>query len=155
MRVRILQQPFNAQGNAETLGHELDQQLRSGQFREGFLCSAFVMSSGTSRLRPALRAFVQQGAAVRVIVGLNNGLTSVQAVQDLLATGARVEGFHTGGSVLFHPKSYFLVGREIAWLSIGSSNLTGEGLYRNFETNAVVNFDLTRSLTVWSSSSYS
>ena len=51
--------------------------------------------------------------------------------------GASVFGFETGGTVLFHPKVYLLRGRTRIWVSIGSSNLTADGLYRNFETNSL------------------
>lgn len=61
----------------------------------------------------------------------------MQAVEHLLRAGASVFGLETGGTVLFHPKVYLLQGESRVWLSIGSSNLTCDGLYRNFEANSM------------------
>lgn len=144
MRIYILAQPFDANGNLTGLGFELNRQLASANFTQAYICSAFATSSGTNRLLAQLQAFSQRGGTVNVLVGLRNGLTSAQAIEDLLSLGAIVQGFHTGGSVLFHPKVYFLVGPTEGWLSIGSSNLTSEGLFRNFETNAIIELNLTQ-----------
>jgi hypothetical protein len=75
------------------------------------------------------------------VLGVSNGVTSVQAVEQLLQVGASVVGCDTG-SVLYHPKLYILEGEDTAWVSIGSSNLTANGLYRNVESNLVLRFDL-------------
>jgi hypothetical protein len=66
----------------------------------------------------------------------------LQAVGDLLATGVEVWGLDTGGSVLYHPKIYALRGKTAGWVSIGSSNLTGDGMYRNIETNTILELNL-------------
>src|SRR5437588_808518 len=142
MNVRILQQPFNANGELSCLGTELTQQLLSGNYNRVHIFSAFVTSSGTRRLGPALRAVIQAGGQVRTLIGVNNDLTSMQAVLELHNVGADVTGLHTGGSILYHPKVYWLQGENSAWISVGSSNLTGDGMYRNFETNTVIELDL-------------
>jgi hypothetical protein len=100
------------------------------------------MSSGTQRLSPALHAVTRAGGNVRALIGVDNGLTSMQAVADLHAAGVEVLGFHTGGSILYHPKVYLLSSADRAWISVGSSNLTGDGMYRNVETNTVIELDL-------------
>lgn len=142
MNLRILQQPFSATGELSRLGADMNQQLLSGEYNDIHIFSAFVTSSGTQRLAPGLRSVTQASGTVRFLIGVNNGLTSLQAVADLHDIGAEVLGLHTGGSVLFHPKVYFLRGPNRAWISIGSSNLTGDGMYRNIETNTVIELDL-------------
>jgi HKD family nuclease len=142
MNVRLLLQPFDSQGVLSRLGVELTAQLASGIYNQVHILSAFVTSSGTLRLCPALAPVAQAGGRVHALIGVNNGLTSMQAVADLHAAGVDVLGFHTGGSILYHPKVYLLRGMNRAWLSIGSSNLTGDGMYRNIEANTIIELDL-------------
>ncbi|MGI9101040.1 MAG: phospholipase D-like domain-containing protein [Terriglobales bacterium] len=142
MNVRILQQPFDVNGALCRLGTDITARLASGQFRDVLIFSAFVTSSGTQRLGPALHAITQAGGTVRALIGVRNGLTSAQAVADLHAAGVEVWGLDTGGSVLYHPKVYILRGEGVGWISVGSSNLTGEGLFRNIETNTIIELDL-------------
>jgi hypothetical protein len=138
MDVRIFLQPFDVNGARFGLGNDLSAQLRSGNYNEVLIFSAYVTSSGTQRLGPALRTIIDAGGTVRAMIGVRNGLTSMQAVRDLHANGVEVWGLNTGGSVLYHPKIYALRGVGQGWVSMGSSNLTGDGLYRNFETNVIL-----------------
>jgi len=64
-------------------------------------------------------------------------------VEHLLSAGATVYGCDTKRSVLFHPKVYLLDGENKGWLAVGSSNLTREGLFRNYEASTIVKLDLT------------
>lgn len=137
MRTRFFNQPFGPGGLPQTLGDVLTREIRSTGYTDLEIWVAFATSSGTSRLFGALREFVQRGGTAAVHVGLSNGITSAQAVEHLLMAGASVFGFESGGTVLFHPKVYLLRGRTRIWVSIGSSNLTADGLYRNFETNSL------------------
>ncbi|MFN7978373.1 MAG: phospholipase D-like domain-containing protein [Vicinamibacterales bacterium] len=98
---------------------------------------AFATSSGTSRIYGALKTLNDRGATATAHVGLSNGITSAQAVEQLIQAGVQVFGFETGGSVLFHPKAYVLRSPGQTWISVGSSNLTADGLYRNFEANSI------------------
>jgi len=86
---------------------------------------------------------VAGGGAAQVYIGLRNGITSFQAVEHLLSAGAIVFGCDTKRSVLFHPKVYLLDGEHAGWLAVGSSNLTREGLFRNYESSTLVKLDLT------------
>jgi phospholipase D-like protein len=124
------------------LGSDITEQLLSHHYNRVHIFSAFVTSSGTQRLGPALRAVIEAGGIVRALVGVANHLTSMQAVADLLDIGAEVTGLHTGGSILYHPKVYLLQGQDRAWISVGSSNLTGNGMYRNIETNTIIELRL-------------
>jgi hypothetical protein len=142
MRVRLFQQPFTSTGALSRLGVALAERLMSGDYNRVHIFSAFVTSSGTRRLGPALRTVTTSGGTITALIGVDNGLTSIQAVEDLHAAAAEVLGLHTGGSILYHPKVYLLSGGNVGWISVGSSNLTGEGMYRNIETNTVIELDL-------------
>jgi hypothetical protein len=90
----------------------------------------------------ALRNFVATGGTAQVFLGVRNGTTSSQAVSHLLSAGVVVYACDTKLSVLFHPKVYLLDGDAIAWVAVGSSNLTREGLFRNYEASTLVRLDL-------------
>jgi len=138
VNISVRLQPFDAAGALDTIGNRLTTELDSPNYNRFLAAVAYVASSGTSRLFRHIREFTQRGGAARVYVGLGNGITSRQATTHLLDAGASIYGFDTEGTVLFHPKVYLLTGSAVAWISIGSSNLTSEGLYRNFEVNTVI-----------------
>lgn len=142
MRVTTLWQPFAADGSYASLGVSALAEIGSGAYRRLRVCVAYVTSSGTSRVFGATRAFIAGGGEAHFFIGLRNGTTSVQAVQHLLSTGATVFGCDTKRSVLFHPKVYLLDGPRTAWLAVGSSNLTREGLFRNYEASTITTLEL-------------
>lgn len=137
LRTRYLLQPFGPNGELVTLGHALTTEIGSPVYNELEMAVAFATSSGTSRIYGAVRALRARGATATAHVGLSNGITSAQAVEQLIQAGVSVFGFETGGSVLFHPKAYILRSPGHTWISVGSSNLTADGLYRNFEANSI------------------
>jgi len=149
VEVTFYQQPFARDGTPQTLGALLLSELTQGNHSHLHICVGFATSSGTSRLCGPIRDFISLGGTARVYVGIDNNITSVQAVEDLLLTGSSVWGFDTGGTVIFHPKIYVLHSSEDAFVSIGSSNLTSEGLFRNFEANSIIrlSLDLAEDLT--------
>lgn len=141
MLTTFLQQPFDPAGRPQTLGGALAAEIGTGRYRTLRICVAFATSGGTSRLFGLVQAIVSGGGSVQVFLGVDNGITSLQAAEHLLLAGADVWSFNTGGGVLFHPKVYWLEGASQSWVSVGSSNLTSDGLYRNFETNSITVLD--------------
>lgn len=142
MRTSFHQQPFGPNGAPQTLGQALTREVSSSAYRTLKICAAFATSGGTSRLYGPLRDFVRSGGTIDAYVGLSNDITSYQAIEHLIRLGASVWGFDTGQTVLFHPKVYLLQDPARAWAAVGSSNMTSEGLYRNFETNVLMQLDL-------------
>jgi hypothetical protein len=142
MHTTFFSQPFDPQGQPCRFGDLLNQQLTSGQFSHGFICSAYATSGGTGLVASAIKSFATAGRPLEIVVGLGNGVTSAQAVDHLLLSGATVHGFATGSIFIFHPKVYLLEGPSRAWIALGSCNLTSEGLYRNFEVMSVSDLNL-------------
>lgn len=142
MPTTFFSQPFDSQGQPCRFGDLLNQQLTSGQFTQGFISSAYATSGGTGLVATAVKSFTAAGRPMQVVVGLGNGVTSAQAVEHLLLSGATVQGFATGSIFIFHPKVYLLEGPSRAWVALGSCNLTSEGLYRNFEVMSVSDLNL-------------
>ena len=141
MITRLFNQPFGMNGQIQQLGELINRELDSGNYVHAEIWVAYATAGGTSRLYGALEAFIRSGHHADVHVGLNNGVTSGQAVEHMLKAGATVYGFDTGGTNLFHPKIYLLRGPASTLVSVGSSNLTSEGLFRNFEANTITSFD--------------
>ncbi|MEN5081002.1 phospholipase D family protein [Bosea sp. TWI1241] len=81
-------------------------------------------------------------AKLEVVVGLSFGGTSAEALMHLHQMGAQVRLFHKHPRQTFHPKIYcFDSGGSHprnARVLVGSSNLTGGGLFSNYEGNLTI-----------------
>ena len=100
--------------------------------RNGVILTAWARRSGVGLL---YRALGDQMRNVDVIVGLAGRATSAEALALLRANARRVFVFHTHHLVTYHPKVYLFDDGDDppqgAALLVGSSNLTGGGLFRN------------------------
>lgn len=96
---------------------------------------AYAKHSGVSRIADSLEKFVAASGQVVAIVGIDQRHTTLEAIQLLTATGARVLVFFDEDiSRTYHPKVYWLQGENDGqWIAIGSNNLTAGGLYLNYE----------------------
>lgn len=140
MHTRTLVQPTTGQS-----GIEFERALGrlSGPAARAFLVSAWTKQSGIGPLRRALSEFRDQGGTVSSATGIDLRGTSREGVESLLGVSDNCRIVHDLGRS-FHPKHYLAVGRDQAVALIGSGNLTGGGLYTNYEMFAVVDMDLTR-----------
>lgn len=105
------------------------------------ILSAFATGSAVEALEPHLDVFVADGNRVDVIVGIDRGGTSRDAI-DLLyqlqdSHGGRVACsvfYAPSVSAIFHPKLYIYKQPKLLSAVIGSANLTIGGLSNNFES---------------------
>ena len=120
------------------LAHLQDQQWTT--FRAAI---AFVKRSGTRYVRQALQQFSQQ-ATVRMSVGIDLNGTSREGLEDLLYNlpNGQVFVFHNSGPSTFHPKIYLFKSDTRADVLVGSGNLTGGGLFVNYEAGLALSLDL-------------
>jgi len=104
---------------------------------------AFVKRSGTQFIREPLLAFSERAHA-RISVGVDLLGTSREGLTDLLAAtpGGEVFVYRNNGPYTFHPKVYLFKSDDRADLLVGSGNLTGGGLFTNYEASLVVSLDL-------------
>ena len=71
-----------------------------------------------------------------LIVGVRNGVTTVQGLRAAVNLGCRTYAIDTGSmSVLYHPKVYLSKNNNEARILLGSANLTFGGLWSNFEAS--------------------
>lgn len=115
----------------ETLGKDLDKLLIS---------VAFAKSQGAAVIKPALE---KNKGKCAVFVGIRNDITSYQALEVILETGANLYVVDTGSrTTIFHPKIYLAKFKKSATAIIGSANLTFGGLHNNIEASSILDLDL-------------
>lgn len=128
---------FLNQPIAHRFGKYLLDELSAGRWSRFQAAVAWVRRSGTRHLMPTLRAFLQGGGEIRLIVGVDIAHTSFEGLEDLLSLAtfgsAITHVFHNEDSAVFHPKLYLLSNTTDARLVVGSNNITESGLYTNTE----------------------
>lgn len=106
------------------------------ELRNGVIVVAWARRSGVGLLYTALAERLQN---VDVVVGMANRGTSAEALALLRSVSRRVFVYHKHRLQTFHPKVYLFDDGQSppseAALLVGSSNLTGGGLYQNIEGN--------------------
>lgn len=143
--MRFIRQPDAAIRLGDVLKAELEDEDRGWlEFRAAV---AFVKRSGVDHVAQELTAFSARGS-VRISVGVDLGGTSKEGLEGLLAAvsanGGEVWVFHNADRVrpTFHPKIYLFKKGDTALVIIGSGNLTGGGLFTNYEGSIVIQLDL-------------
>jgi HKD family nuclease len=125
------------------LGEFLLNHLTDPQWTTFRAAIAFVKRSGTQHIRHALREFSAK-ANVRLSAGIDMYGTSKEGLNDLLE--ATKEGqifvFRNSGPFTFHPKVYLFKSQGHADVLVGSGNLTGGGLFTNYEASMGASLDL-------------
>ena len=102
---------------------------------------AYMRLSGLNRLADAIQALLGRGGRVAGAVGLDDGVTTIEALAALAAVSTSSSVFHTVSGFIYHPQLYLLRGPTHALVVVGSSNLTRDGLYRNIEVGAAIDLD--------------
>ncbi|WP_224762301.1 phospholipase D family protein [Brevundimonas aurantiaca] len=131
--MELLNQPFTGQ-----LGNRLIGLLGSGKYHTLNILVAFAQTSGVLRIKAAIEQFRSLGGKVNVIVGVDLGGTSYEALTSLLINTDSLAVVHSENRQTFHPKIYHLEGDKEDLLIVGSNNLTGGGLWTNFESSLIV-----------------
>lgn len=138
--MQFITQPFGE----VRLGEFLRAHLADPQWTAFRAAVAFVKRSGTQYIRQALREFSGR-AQVKISVGVDLYGTSREALTDLLeATPGGVFVYRNNGPYTFHPKVYVFKSAERADVLAGSGNLTGGGLFTNYEASLAVSLNLGR-----------
>jgi HKD family nuclease len=127
----IINQPY-----VNNIGRKLIDNLYQEDFNEFYLIAAYAKKSGVLRLLPYLESFRGRGGTITAIVGIDQFNTSIEALRHLKGVCNNLYIFHSESPTqTFHPKVYLFKNTNKAWFSIGSSNLTGGGLFSNYEVN--------------------
>ncbi len=138
MNIRTVSQPETQ------LGNEVDELLEGDAiYRRIVFVSAFVALRTVLRLRERLLGQMENGAGLRLTVGIDLGGTSREVLEELLRWNCETFVFHnTIARATFHPKVYLFESATAATLFVGSNNLTDGGFYTNYEAATRYDFDL-------------
>ena len=133
------------QGYSPTIGSsvavELMRLFQDTAFNSFICIVAFASRDAVSALSPYISTARAQGWDVKIVVGIDQGGTSKQALDEIEALGVRGYIYHInhpGNSVIFHPKIYLFEGADNYAAIIGSNNLTTNGLVRNAECATLI-----------------
>ena len=134
-------------GNGQRTGDHLVKLLvrSSPRFKVFRACVAFVKASGVLRLAPSFKTFMDKGGLIEIVVGIDEQVTTKQGLELVMKYSTKSYVFHNPAST-FHPKFYaFEIPGRRATVLVGSSNFTVGGLYTNYESNLMIDLDLTES----------
>ncbi|MDK7181342.1 hypothetical protein QP446_11335 [Corynebacterium riegelii] len=134
--MRLLSQPFDGQ-----LGDILIEALSCGAYDRLSIVVAFARNSGVLRLKDALEKFREAGGEVDVFVGVDLDGTSYEALINLLPLATTLRVVHDENGQTFHTKLFYFEGPKQSLLIVGSHNLTGGGLWTNFESSVRIPLD--------------
>lgn len=133
----IINQPFQGQ-----LGDILISKL-SEDYKSITIFSAFAKNSGVLRLQNSLESFKKSGGYIKAFIGIDLDGTSYEALLNLYALCDELYVIHSENfSVTYHSKIYLLENEDKAWCAVGSNNLTGGGLWTNFESCSIHTYNL-------------
>lgn len=135
----MLNQPFNGQ-----LGDLLISKMQES-YNRLVIFSAFAKNSGVLRLKPAMEQFKANGGRIEAFIGVDAHETSYEAVLNLFELCDELYIVHSeSGATTFHSKVYMLSSDSgEKWMAVGSNNLTGGGLWTNFESATCFDVDAT------------
>ena len=131
---------FILQGlSARTHGAVVGELFDIPDVQRSILSVAFLTESGVDQIAAKMAPHV---AITSVFGGIRNDITSYQGMKRLFSAGVSLHAVDTGTRhLLFHPKLYYVRGKALARLSIGSANLTLGGLNNNIEAGVILDFD--------------
>ena len=135
--MELMNQPLNGQ-----LGSRLIELLESPSYHTLNIVVAFAKNSGVLRVKDSLERFRERGGHVNVYVGVDLGVTSYEALSALLLCTDSLNVVHSEKNQTFHTKIYQFLGEEAGVIVVGSHNLTGGGLWTNFESSAHIPLDM-------------
>lgn len=138
----LINQPWDGRG--QRIGDYINRFLNQDtpRFENFRVCVAFAKASGILELAPAIQDFMKRGGLVEMVVGIDEKITSKQALELVMKFSTEAYVFKNPAST-FHPKLYLFEAAHSAIAIVGSSNLTSGGLYTNYEANIGIEFDLT------------
>lgn len=132
----------------DRLGDRLTAELKSNRWLRLYGAVAYVKMSGVRHVGTALYAF-SRSSQVRITVGIDQQGSSLEGVQSLwLLLGSRAGSMYVlnnpagSPSSTFHPKIWLFEALDQALLISGSGNLTGGGLFTNYEFGSALTLDL-------------
>lgn len=142
MRVEIVPQLEMGSIQRKRVGDILNAAIADSGCYQFRFAVAYMRTSGWHRLSSAVESLLNRGGSVDGAVGIDDGITTIEALEALCQVSSSSTIFHTVSGFIFHPKLYMTSSESFASVLIGSPNLTRDGLFRNVELATAVYLDL-------------
>ncbi|MFI5137762.1 MAG: phospholipase D-like domain-containing protein [Sphingobacteriales bacterium] len=140
MKTTFLGQGFEP-ASINAVGHHLIGCLNSKEFHSFTGLSAFASEAGIFGLSKHIELAKKNFRNLTLVVGIDQEGTSEEALKEILNLNIDSYIFYQKESPIFHPKIYLFEGDNHIKLIIGSSNVTGRGLFTNVESSVLIEFD--------------
>ncbi|MCG2612798.1 phospholipase D family protein [Terrimonas sp. NA20] len=140
MKIRFLGQGYNTQ-QTDSMAQILINALKDPAYYKFACLVAFASRSGVSGLAPHIHKSKGHIKEYKLVVGIDQKATSLEALEELLALEVDTYIYYTTQRIIFHPKIYLFEGDERNLVIIGSNNLTQTGLIHNIEASTIIEFD--------------
>ena len=141
MRLELLAQTAMEGIERKTVGEAITAALSNERHTMFKFAAAYLPQSGFSRILSAIKKLKLRGGIVSGAIGIDDGITSLEALQALRYVSDTSTVFHTVSGFIFHPKVYLIRGNQDGVAVIGSPNMTRDGLYRNVELAVAIHLD--------------
>lgn len=139
MNVTFLGQGFIA--NTDTaVGTVIEKSFSSNIYHTFTGITAFASEAGVFGLSNCIQTS-SSFQNLNLIVGIDQEGTPKTALEEILKLNINSYIFYQKESPIFHPKIYLFEGKDKTSIIIGSSNLTGRGLFNNVESSTLIEFD--------------
>jgi len=125
------------------VGNLLVKYLKEKKFNSFTGFSAFASEAGIYGLSGHINSAKKNFKNLTIIVGIDQGGTSKEALEEILSLNIESYIFYQKENPIFHPKFYLFEGTNDVKIILGSSNLTGTGLFTNIESSLLVEFNKT------------
>ena len=141
MKTTFLGQGFESE-SLNAIGNYIIKYLNEKDFHSFIGISAFASEAGIFGLAGHIKTAKANFQNLSVIVGIDQEGTSKEALLEILNLDIEGYIFYQSESPIFHPKLYLFEGEQQIKVIIGSSNLTGRGLFANVESSLLIEFDI-------------
>ncbi len=132
--MKLINQPFDNRN----VGDTLIELLEIADFHSFDFVVAFAKNSGVLQLKNAFDKFRKNKGVINAYVGIDLNGTSYEALTNLFNSTDTLHIVHFENRQTFHPKLYRLKGKNRVAFIIGSSNITGGGLWTNIESSILI-----------------
>lgn len=142
MQIKVIPQIELGSTQRTRVGDVLNEAICDPACQRFRFAVAYVRLSGLDRLAASIQTLLNRGGTVSGAVGIDQRITTVEALETLLKISSDSTIFHTISGFTYHPKLYITSGESEAVALTGSANLTCSGLFRNVELSTAFYFDL-------------
>lgn len=123
-----------------TVGDWLCSTFKDKDYTSFLGFSAFTKMSGINKIKEELSIARQNYESLKFILGIVERGTSKEALQYFIENEIETWVYCADNEIMFHPKIYYFSGKHNSRFILGSSNLTGAGLFNNIEASTLFEF---------------